>query len=104
MSSSSSSFSIINASDFGIRYHSEALDFADKLGFKTNPNNRLVTNIDEVISFCQEYEQKRNDLPYDIDGVVIKLNNIKEQLSLGFTARYPKWATAYKFKAELAYS
>jgi len=93
-----------NPEDFGIDSHYEAVEFMKKLGFKTNPNNRLVTNIDEVISFCQEYEQKRNDLPYDIDGVVIKLNNIKDQLSLGFTARYPKWATAYKFKAELAYT
>ena len=93
-----------NPEDFGINTHYEAVEFMKSLGFKTNPNNRLVKNIDEVIEFCNEYEQKRSDLPYDIDGVVIKLNNIKEQLSLGFTARYPKWATAYKFKAELAYT
>jgi len=93
-----------NPEDFGIKTHYEAVEFMKKLGFKTNPNNRLVKNIDAVISFCQEYEEKRKDLPYDIDGVVIKLNNIKDQLSLGFTARYPKWATAYKFKAELAYT
>lgn len=74
------------------------------LGFKTNPNNRIVKNIDEVIKFCNEYENLRSSLPYDIDGVVIKVNDIQEQLSLGFTARYPKWATAYKFKAELAYT
>ena len=93
-----------NPEDFGIKTHYESIEFMKKLGFKTNSNNRLAKNIDEVISFCNEYEQKRNELPYDIDGVVIKLNNIKEQLSLGFTARYPKWATAYKFKAELAYT
>lgn len=93
-----------NPEDFGIKTHYEAVEFMKSLGFKTNPNNRLVNNIDEVISFCQEYEEKRKELPYDIDGVVIKLNNIKDQLSLGFTARYPKWATAYKFKAELAYT
>ena len=93
-----------NPEDFGIKTHYEAVEFMKSLGFKTNPNNRLVKNIDEVIAFCQEYEEKRKDLPYDIDGVVIKLNNINEQLSLGFTARYPKWATAYKFKAELAYT
>ena len=93
-----------NPEDFGISTHYEAIEFMKNLGFKTNPNNRLVKNIDEVIEFCNEYEEKRHDLPYDIDGVVIKLNNIKEQLSLGFTARYPKWATAYKFKAELAYT
>ena len=93
-----------NPEDFGIKTHYESVEFMKKLGFKTNPNNRLVKNIDEVISFCNEYEQKRNNLPYDIDGVVIKLNDINDQLSLGFTARYPKWATAYKFKAELAYT
>ena len=93
-----------NPEDFGIETHYEAVEFMKSLGFKTNPNNRLVKNIDEVITFCQEYEEKRNTLPYDIDGVVIKLNNINDQLSLGFTARYPKWATAYKFKAELAYT
>ena len=93
-----------NPEDFGIETHYEAVEFMKSLGFKTNLNNRLVKNIDEVITFCQEYEEKRNTLPYDIDGVVIKLNNINDQLSLGFTARYPKWATAYKFKAELAYT
>ncbi|MBQ2872720.1 MAG: NAD-dependent DNA ligase LigA [Bacilli bacterium] len=93
-----------NPEDFGIKTHYEALEFMTSLGFKTNPNNRIVKNIDEVTEFCNEYEKKRNELPYDIDGVVIKLNNINDQLSLGFTARYPKWATAYKFKAELAYT
>ena len=93
-----------NPEDFGIKTHYEAVEFMKSLGFKTNPNNKLVKNIDEVIEFCNNFEQKRADLPYDIDGVVIKLNNIDEQLSLGFTARYPKWATAYKFKAELAYT
>ena len=93
-----------NPEDFGIKTHYEAIEFMKSLGFKTNPNNKLAKNIYEVIEFCNEYEQKRSELPYDIDGVVIKLNNIDEQLSLGFTARYPKWATAYKFKAELAYT
>lgn len=93
-----------NPEDFGINSHYEAIEFMKNLGFKTNPNNRLVKNIDEVIAFCNEQEKKRTELPYDIDGVVIKLNNIADQLSLGFTARYPKWATAYKFKAELAYT
>lgn len=93
-----------NPEDFGINSHYEAIEFMKKLGFKTNPNNRLVKNIDEVISFCKEQEKKRQTLPYDIDGIVIKLNNISEQLSLGFTARYPKWATAYKFPAEIVYT
>ena len=93
-----------NPEDFGIKTHYEAIEFMKELGFKTNTNNKLVKNIDEVIEFCNDKEQKRHELPYDIDGVVIKLNNIKDQLYLGFTARYPKWATAYKFKAELVYT
>ena len=79
-----------NPEDFGIKTHYEAIEFMKNLGFKTNPNNKLVKNIYEVIEFCNEYEQKRSKLPYDIDGVVIKVNNIDDQLSLGFTARYPK--------------
>lgn len=93
-----------NPEDFGINTHYEALEFMKNLGFKTNPNNKIVNNIDEVIEFIQEKTTTRDSLPYDIDGIVIKVNNIKEQLSLGFTARYPKWATAYKFPAELAYT
>ena len=71
-----------------------------ELGFKTNPNNRLVNSIEEVIEFINEKGQIRPDLPYDIDGVVIKVNDIKQQQKLGYTAKYPKWAIAYKFPAE----
>lgn len=88
-----------NPLDYGIKTHYEALEFMKNLGFKVNPNNRLVKNIDEVIDFIKEYTEKRNTLPYEIDGVVIKVNDIKEQQELGFTAKYPKWATAYKFPA-----
>ena len=72
-----------------------------KLGFKINPNNRLVNNINEVLEFIEEKGQIRPDLPYDIDGVVVKVNSIAEQKKLGYTAKYPKWATAYKFPAEV---
>ena len=71
-----------------------------QLGFKTNPNNRLVDSIEEVMEFIEEKGKIRKDLAYDIDGVVIKVNNISEQQRLGYTAKYPKWATAYKFPAE----
>ena len=89
-----------NPEDFGIKTHEEAIEYMKKLGFKTNPNNRLVNNINEVIEFIEEKGKMRPTLPYDIDGVVIKVNNIEEQKKLGFTAKYPKWATAYKFPAE----
>ena len=89
-----------NPLDFGLKTHSEAIEFMTKIGFKTNINNRLVKNINELIEFIDEKGQIRKNLPYDIDGIVIKVNNIEQQQKLGFTAKYPKWATAYKFPAE----
>lgn len=89
-----------NPLDYDIHTHYEALEFMKDLGFRVNPNNRLVNNINEVIGFIDEMGEKRESLEYDIDGVVIKVNNIDMQTELGFTAKYPKWATAYKFPAE----
>ena len=89
-----------NPLDYGIHTHFEALEFMEKLGFKVNPNNRLVNNINEVLDFISEMGDKRESLPYDIDGVVIKVNSIDMQGAIGYTAKYPKWATAYKFPAE----
>ncbi|MBQ7136931.1 MAG: NAD-dependent DNA ligase LigA [Bacilli bacterium] len=88
-----------NPLDYGITSHNEALQFMSDLGFRTNPNNRLVYSVSEVLSFIDEKAAEREKLPYDIDGIVIKTNNIMDQQSLGFTAKYPKWATAYKFPA-----
>ena len=89
-----------NPEDYGFNTHSEAIEYMRKLGFKINPNNRLVKNINEVIEFIEEKGKIRQSLPYDIDGVVVKVNNISQQKKLGYTAKYPKWATAYKFPAE----
>lgn len=89
-----------NPEDFGIKTHHEALEFMKSLGFKTNPNNRIVKNINEVMAYIHEKGEIRKDLPYDIDGVVIKVDNLKDQQTLGFTARTPRWAIAYKFPAE----
>lgn len=86
-----------NPLDYGINTHYEALLYMKTLGFKTNPNNRIVNNINEVIEFINYATKNRDNLPYDIDGVVIKVNDINMQQHLGFTAKYPKWATAYKF-------
>lgn len=88
-----------NPLDYGLNTHAEAIEYMHKLGFKTNPNNRLVANINEVLEFIAEKGEARPNLPYDIDGIVIKVNNISEQQRLGYTAKYPKWATAYKFPA-----
>ena len=90
----------VNAKDFGIRYHSEALAMADKLGFKTNPERRLCDGIEEVIKFIEEYTEKRPSLDYDIDGVVVKVDDMSLYDKLGYTAKTPKWAIAYKFPPE----
>ena len=89
-----------NPLDYGLNTHEEAILYMKKLGFKTNPNNKLVNNINEVIEYIEEKGKLRPSLPYDIDGVVIKVNDIKQQQKLGYTAKFPKWATAYKFPAE----
>ncbi len=89
-----------NPEDYGIKTHYEALEFMKELGFKTNPNNLLVTDVEGVLAYISHKGEERPSLPYDIDGVVIKVNNIDEQRQLGFTAHHPKWATAYKFPAE----
>lgn len=90
-----------NPEDYGIKTHFEALEFMKKLGFVVNNNNRKVEGVKGILSFIEDWTTKRPDLPYDIDGVVIKLNDINDQLKAGYTAKYPKWATAYKFPAEL---
>ena len=87
--------------DYGIKTHHEALEFMTELGFRTNPNNRLVNSIDEVMEFIQEKNDARKELPYDIDGVVIKLDDLHDHEIMGNTIRYPKWACAYKFPAEV---
>ena len=89
-----------NPLDYNLHTHAEAIDYMTKLGFKTNPNNRLVKNISEVIEYIEEKAKQRPTLPYDIDGIVIKVNSVEQQQKLGYTAKYPKWATAYKFPAE----
>ena len=89
-----------NPTDYGIRTHFEALKFMEELGFKVNPNNKIVNNIDELLEYIKEKGEKRESLPYDIDGIVIKLNDLAEQRIMGFTAKYPRWATAYKFPAQ----
>ena len=80
--------------------HYEALMELKELGFIVNPNVRLVKNIEEILDYINEWSLKRDTLPYDIDGIVIKVNDIEMQKELGSTAKYPKWVVAYKFPAE----
>lgn len=89
-----------NPLDYGIATHFEALQYMKELGFKVNPASRLVHDIDGILAFIREYTEKRSNLPYEIDGIVIKVNDIRMQQELGSTTKYPRWATAYKFPAE----
>ncbi|MDP5105160.1 MAG: NAD-dependent DNA ligase LigA [Polaribacter sp.] len=80
--------------------HFESLENARKVGFKVPETIALANSIDEVFDFVNLWDLKRHDLPYETDGVVIKVNNLQQQEELGYTAKAPRWAIAYKFKAE----
>lgn len=91
-----------NPLEYGIHTHYEALEFMKSLGFVVNKNIKKVSNIKEMLDYIEYWTEHRDDLPYEIDGIVIKLNNLDDQEKVGFTSKYPKWATAYKFPATLA--
>ncbi len=76
------------------------LEMAKKWGFRTSPQTKLCSSMDEVFDFIDHWDKARHKLPFDIDGIVIKVNDYKQQQNLGFTAKSPRWAIAYKFKAE----
>ena len=80
--------------------HAEALDYLDELGFQTNKERKTCHSIDEVQAYIEKWTDRRPDLAYEIDGIVIKVNRYVHQQELGFTAKSPRWATAYKFPAE----
>jgi DNA ligase (NAD+) len=82
--------------------HWEALDWMESAGFRVNPNRRLCQSIDQVIDFCNEMESKRDDLGYEIDGVVVKVNSTALQDEFGATGKAPRWAIAYKYAARQA--
>jgi DNA ligase (NAD+) len=81
---------------------SEALDQLERLGFKVNRQRRLCSGVDEVLEFCARWEAERDSLPYEIDGVVVKVDAVAQQRALGFTAKAPRWAIAYKYPARHA--
>lgn len=85
-----------------IETHFEAINHLKKMRFPTNPNSRLCKTVDDVIAYWQEWGAKKNDLPYEIDGVVVKVNRFEQQERLGATAKSPRWAIAFKFATEQA--
>jgi len=85
-----------------ITSHYESLEKARKWGFKVPSEAKLCTTIDEVMDYISYWDVHRHDLPYETDGIVVKINNVAQQEELGYTAKAPRWAMAYKFKAEQA--
>ena len=88
-----------NPLDYGLYTHEDAMKYMESLGFRVNSKRRICKNANEIISFINEISEEREKLAYDIDGIVIKVNDIMMQEALGYTARSPKWATAHKFPA-----
>jgi DNA ligase (NAD+) len=88
----------------GIPYetHARNLEFLSQQEFPLNPETKMVGSIEEVLEYCRYWEERKAELLYDIDGIVIKVNSLKHQKQLGFTARSPRWATSFKFTAEQA--
>lgn len=93
-------YTVADAGTLHVTNQADALTELDELGFKINPEYRLCANMEEVWAYIQEYQQKRSELPYEIDGIVIKVNEFPLQDELGFTVRAPRWAIAYKFPPE----
>lgn len=79
--------------------HADFLQLVEQLGLPVNPHNRICKSLDEVKQCCLEFQEKRSGLPYDVDGMVIKVNDLKQQQTMGFTLKSPRWALAYKFPA-----
>jgi len=93
-------YNIADVGETGVISHSAGLDLLESLGFKTNKERRKCASIEEVISYVNEWTEQRPNLPYDIDGIVIKVDSLAQQEELGTTAKSPRWAIAYKFPAE----
>lgn len=83
-----------------LKKHSETIELLKECGLPTNPNNKICKNIDEIMDYIHYWTEHRSELPYEIDGIVIKVNDLAMQKTLGYTVKYPKWAVAYKFPAE----
>jgi DNA ligase (NAD+) len=95
-------YSVAQAEGVTIRSQWEALEKMRGWGLKTHPDARLCHGLDEVLDFCAEWQEKRHDLEYDIDGVVVKVSSFALQEELGYTSKFPRWAIAYKYPARQA--
>ncbi|MFP9129697.1 NAD-dependent DNA ligase LigA [Niallia sp. BSM11] len=93
-------YAIGDPGETGVRSHSQGLDLLDELGFKTNKERQRCATIEDVLQYVEGWQDKRPHLPYEIDGIVIKVDSLEQQDELGTTAKSPRWAIAYKFPAE----
>ncbi|MBC1441899.1 NAD-dependent DNA ligase LigA [Listeria innocua] len=93
-------YAVADFGEMGVETHSAGLDMLETLGLKVNKERRLCSNLEEVYAYIDEWTEKRADLAYDIDGIVLKLNNLEQQRQMGTTVKSPRWSIAYKFPAE----
>lgn len=93
-------YSVNDLTEFNATTQSEALEELDQLGFKTNQERERVSDIEDVLNYIEKWTSKRGSLSYDIDGIVIKVNDLSQQEEMGYTQKSPRWAIAYKFPAE----
>ena len=96
------SYTLVNPEKYNIYKQSDVMTYLSNLGFSVNPHFRKCHNIDEVIAYIEEYKDKRKELPYETDGIVIKVDDLTLYDEIGYTVKTPKWAIAYKFPAEIA--
>lgn len=94
-------YTLVNPDLYDIHSQSDAMEYMKKLGFNINPHYRHCQNIEEVIKYIEEYKDLRKQLPYETDGIVIKVNEFDLYDTIGYTVKVPKWAVAYKFPAEI---
>ncbi|MBC2262333.1 NAD-dependent DNA ligase LigA [Listeria sp. FSL L7-0091] len=93
-------YAVADFGEMGVETHSAGLDMLETLGLKVNKERRLCNNLEEVYAYIDEWTEKRAGLAYDIDGIVLKLNNLEQQRQMGTTVKSPRWSIAYKFPAE----
>jgi len=95
-------YHVANAPRYGLKTQEEIFDFLRKLRFKVNPHSRLAQDVEDIVKYWQEWLERRHELEYNIDGVVVKVNELEHRDILGTTAKAPRWAIAFKFPAEQA--
>ncbi|EKZ4139315.1 NAD-dependent DNA ligase LigA [Listeria monocytogenes] len=93
-------YTVADFGEMGVETHSAGLDMLETLGLKVNKERRLCNSLEEVYAYIEEWTEKRAGLAYDIDGIVLKLNNLEQQRQMGNTVKSPRWSIAYKFPAE----